>query len=317
MKIAVLFPGQGSHYVGMGKEFYDTIRSCAEIMERAEAVCRIPLRRFCHEGPLEELTRAAVMQPAITATNLICLQALKENLPDFLRISSFAGHSLGEYSALCAAGVISLEDTMALVERRGFFMEREGRKNPGGMSAVLGLGIDAVESAVSEYSGPGVVTIANHNSAEQVVLSGTAEALAAIGEVLQDSGAKVIKLNVVLANHSPLVAGAVADFSDVLGTVTFAVPQGSLYCNATAAVEDDPDRIKDIMKKQIVSRVRWYELISRMLADGVDTFLEVGPKAVLKGMMRKIVPKDVAVTTLQLDNPAALASCLQRLKGEL
>jgi [acyl-carrier-protein] S-malonyltransferase len=139
MKIGVLFPGQGSQFVGMGREFIDRLPECEAIMATAETVCGFPLRRLCLDGPLEELTRAAVLQPAITVTNLMCLQALQLRLPQDLPISCCAGHSLGEFSALCAAGVISVEDAVRLVERRGFFMEREGRLHPGVMRAVLGL----------------------------------------------------------------------------------------------------------------------------------------------------------------------------------
>ena len=313
MKCAVLFPGQGSQYVGMGTEFVESRPACAAIMATAETVCDFPLRSICQEGPLEALTRSTVLQPAITVTNLICLQALLADLPPGVSISGYAGHSLGEYSALCGAGVISIKDAVRLVERRGFFMEREGNRHPGGMRAVLGLDIAAVESAVASYRGPGVVTVANHNTPQQIVISGSEEALNQVATAVEEQGAKVIALNVSVANHSPLVADAVPDFAAVLNAVDFASPQVPVYFNVTARTEEDPARIKEMMVQQIVSRVRWCDIILRMLDDGIDTFIEVGPKSVLKGMMKKIVPKGRSVTTLQFDTPAGLDECLAKL----
>ena len=313
MKIAVLFPGQGSQYIGMGGEFVSSLDDCRAIMEMAGSVCDFPLEKIIAEGPMEELTRAAVLQPAITVTNLICLQALQAELPASVNISCYAGHSLGEFSALCGAGVISVSDTIKLVERRGFYMEREGTKNPGGMRAVLGVTIEELEQVVDSYTGGGVVTIANYNTPQQIVISGSVEGLDGVSAILEDKGAKVIALNVSVANHSPLVAEAVADFSEVIDSVNFDAPKSPVYFNVTARPEEDPARIRQMMAQQIVSRVRWFEIISAMLDDGVDTFIEVGPKTVLKGMMRKIVPKGAKVMSLQFDSPDSLQSCMEKL----
>lgn len=314
MKLAILFPGQGSQYVGMGAEFVERIPECDDIMQAAEAVCDFPLRNRCFAGPIEELTRAAVLQPAITVTNLICLQALRKRLPAGIEIQCFAGHSLGEYSALCGAGVISIDSAVRLVERRGFFMEREGTRNPGSMSAILGLDIETVEAAVENYSGPGVVTVANYNTPQQIVISGSADGIDTVAAQLQEQGAKAIPLPVSVANHSPLVAEAVPDFSDYMQDIEFKVPEVPVYFNVTAAQETDPQQIKQMMGRQIASRVRWYESICAMLDSGVDTFIEVGPKTVLKGMMRKIVPKGVKVTALQFDSPAGLDTVIEKLE---
>ena len=315
MKIAVLFPGQGSQYLGMGQEFTTTDPECAALLAMAEATCELPLGSLCESGPMEELTRATNLQPAITITNLICWQAFKNALGNDVSVSCFAGHSLGEYSALYAAGVIGAEETMRLVSKRGALMEREGIANPGGMRAVLGLDIDTIEELIGSYQGPGHVTAANHNTPQQVVISGSMNALDEVGRKAEEKGGKVIALNVSVANHSPLVADAVPDFAKYMAEIEFKPPNVPVYFNVSAAQETDTGKIKEMMAGQIASRVRWCEIIEAMLAEGVDTFIEVGPKTVLKGMMRKIIPKGTKVTSLQFDTPASLSQCVDKIRN--
>lgn len=311
-KTAILFPGQGSQFVGMGREFIEADPGAGELIDLAAGISGFPLRRLCLEGPIEELTRVLHLQPAMTVTNMICWRALKKAVPD-LRPSFFAGHSLGEYSALFAADVLGAEDCLALVTRRGELMEREGNANPGGMRAVLGMTIDEIDSLLGNYAGgAGVVVVANHNSEKQVVISGDMHGLDIVGGLCEKQGAKVIALNVSVANHSPLVAGAVHDFAAFMADIRFRKPAAPVLFNVTASVEGEPDAIRDIMARQIASRVRWLESIERMLKEGVELFIEVGPKKVLTGLMRKIVPKGTAAC-VQFDTPAALEKVVAEL----
>ncbi len=314
MKVAVLFPGQGSQYLGMGQEFMKEDGECAALMNMAEDVCQLKLGALCAEGPMEDLTRAANLQPAITITNLICWQRFTKEFDGLGEISCFAGHSLGEYSALCAAGVITPEDTLRLVSMRGSLMEREGRKNPGGMRAVIGLNIEGINEILVSYTGSGVVVAANHNTPEQIVLSGSLDGLDGVSKIIEENGGKVIPLNVSVANHSPLVADAVPDFARFMETIEFRRPEIPVYFNVTAALETEPATMKKMMAHQIASKVRWCETIEAMLADGVDTFVEIGPKTVLKGLVKKIAAKGTKVAALQFDTPATLKKCLEELK---
>ena len=313
-KTAILFPGQGSQFIGMGQAFVNQDPAASALMDLAEKISGFPIRTLCFDGPLEDLTRVLYLQPALTAMNLICWQQLLTLLPGF-RPAFFAGHSLGEYSALHGAGVLTLEDTLALVTKRGELMEREGSLHPGGMRAVVGLGIEEVEAILADFSGPGVAVVANHNTASQIVLSGDMAGLDAVGELCAAKGAKVIPLKVSVANHSPLVAGAVEDFAAYMQGVTFHRPEVPVLFNVTGGDETDPAEIKAIMARQIASRVRWLPIIERLIAEGVEVVVELGPKNVLTGMMKKILPKNSAVTCLQADTPESLAKVAEVLAG--
>ena len=298
----------------MGQAFVESDPEAAALMELAERISGFPIHALCCQGPLADLTRVLYLQPALTAVNLICLQQLRKALPDFTP-AFFAGHSLGEYSALYGAGVITLEDTLALVTRRGQLMEREGEAHPGGMRAVVGLNIDQVEAALAGFPGPGVV-VANHNTASQIVLSGDEAGLTAVGAACTALGGKVIPLNVSVANHSPLVAGAVDDFAAFMAGIPFKQPETPVLFNVTGGEERDPGRIREIMARQIAMRVRWLAIVERMIADGVELFVELGPKSVLCGMIKKILPKESAIRCVQADTPESLAKVVAMVAGE-
>ncbi len=301
-KTALLFPGQGSQYVGMGQAFVEQSEQAGQLFATAGEICNLDFEKLCFEGPLEELTRALNLQPALTIVDLTCYQYLMSRLPDFSP-ARVAGHSLGEYPALHAAGVVNLKDTMRLVAKRGELMEREGRKNPGGMRAVLGLNVEEVDEIIKSYTGGGIVVVANHNSEKQVVISGDVKGLDDVGALCQDRGGRVIPLKVSVANHSPLVAGAVEDFAAFMDDISFQSPQVPLLFNATASSAEDPVEIRAIMARQIASRVRWYDIINNMVADGIELFVELGPKTVLTGLMKKILPRKSSIICMQADTP--------------
>jgi [acyl-carrier-protein] S-malonyltransferase len=311
-KTALLFPGQGSQYIGMGQPLAEDSSGIRELFVRAGEVTGMDIQKLCFAGPMEDLTRVLNLQPALTTVNLACIESLRSRLPDFVP-AWVAGHSLGEYSALYAAGVVSLEDTLALVTRRGELMEREGAANPGGMRAVLGLTIGEVDALLASYIGPGTVVVANHNSEKQVVISGDAAGLDGLAGLCREQGGKVIPLKVSVANHSPLVAGAVPDFAEFMATVSFQAPTVNMTFNVTGGPETDPDQIRQIMARQIASRVRWYESVLRMVDDGVELFVELGPKNVLTGLMKKILPRKSGIACMQADTPETIDKVVEEI----
>ncbi len=287
-KIAFLFPGQGAQSVGMGADLYEHFDFAREIMDTAEAVTGLPIKQLCFEGPMKTLTETIHLQPAVTAINLICLAAVSNQ---GIRADITAGHSLGEFSALRAAGVLSDAATLKLVHRRGELMHREATQNKGAMHAVIGLSREALEALVTQVADQGPVSVANHNTAEQIVTTGAPAAVKAVSALAKEKGAKAIPLKVSGAWHSELIRGAEADFSKFLESVEFAPPQLPIFHNVTAETCDDGDLIRGLMAKQLCSPVRWYDTVQRMAADQVDVFVELGPGKVLTGLVKKSLPK--------------------------
>jgi [acyl-carrier-protein] S-malonyltransferase len=309
-RTALLFPGQGSQFIGMGQQFLESDSDAKQLMAMAEEKSGFLLQELCTVGPLDELTRTVHLQPAMTVMNIICWQALKKA---GVKADYFAGHSLGEYSALVASGVLSPEDAITLVTERGRLMCRESKANPGAMSAILKLEFNIVEKAVADSSDKGVVVVANHNSDQQIVISGESSAVESAASLAEDRGGRAISLPVSAAMHSPLMAGAVRDFSKFLEGVAFQVPVGTILFNVTAETETDPAVIKEIMSRQIASMVKWYDIINKMRNNGVTQFIEVGPKKVLTGLMKKILPKGSGCNCFQVDSPESLSKCVDAL----
>ena len=302
-KTAVVFPGQGSQYLGMAGGFIAENPDAAALMARAEEISGLPLGRLCAEGPMEELTRTLHLQPAMTVVNLIVWQAFC-SCAKGVKVDCLAGHSLGEYAALAASGILDNDAVLRLVTERGRLMEREAAANPGGMVAALGLDIDAVQEIVAATGGR--ITAANHNCATQIVVSGEKEALERASEAIRERGGKAIPLKVSGPWHSELVADAIPDFVRAMEKEEFRAPAIPVYFNVTAAVEENPEVIRGIMARQIASTVRWYEIVGRMVEDGVRTFVELGPKTVLSGLIKKIVDPDLGVRILQADTPESV-----------
>jgi [acyl-carrier-protein] S-malonyltransferase len=219
--------------------------------------------------------------------NLAILAALEK---EGVKPDVTAGHSLGEYCALRAAGVINPEDTCKLVFKRGHLMHRESTKHAGAMQAIVGLNIDEVREIVESVQEKGVIAVANHNTAEQIVITGSPEAVGAAGEAAKAKGVKAIPLKVSGAWHSELIRGAEEEFAAFLEEIPFNEPRCPVLFNVTAAPELDPDKIRELMARQLCSPVRWYDTMCKMQKEGIAIFAEVGPKRVLTGMLRKIIP---------------------------
>lgn len=308
-KIAYLFPGQGSQYIGMGQDFLNSFPDAKEIFRQVDDICGRSISRLCLEGPMEELTLTENLQPAITAVNLTCLKAMERS---GVKHQVSAGHSLGEYAALASSGVVSVEHALALVQKRGQLMHRESLAHPGTMAAVIGLPVEAVQRIVEDCRGDEILSVANHNTAEQIVITGEEEAVSRAVQGAKKEGARAVPLKVSGAWHCLLMEGAVAEFREFMEQIPFSSPKVRMLFNATGDTESDPGAIKDIMAKQLVSPVKWYDIVHRMLSEGVRTFVEVGPKKVLTGLVRKIVPKDDEVRMFQVEDTAGLERFLAR-----
>jgi [acyl-carrier-protein] S-malonyltransferase len=282
------FPGQGSQKVGMGKDLCACSPAAAEVFAQADEVLGVPLSQLCFEGPPEVLNDTVNTQPAILTASVAALQALEKHLgqPAFV-----AGHSLGEFSALVAAGTLTFEDALLLVQKRGQLMKEAGESNPGGMAAIIGLEAAQVDEccAQAREATGGYVGIANDNCPGQIVISGDEQALQAGMEAVKAAGArKVVRLAVSIAAHSPLMAEAAAAFSQTLEKITIRPPEVPFVANATACALTDPDQIREALCWQLTSPVHWTDSVRWMIRRGVTHFVEVGPGEVLTSLLRRI-----------------------------
>lgn len=303
---ALVFPGQGSQSVGMGKGFAEAFASAREVFDEVDEVLNQRLSRLMWQGPDSDLELTENAQPAIMACSISIMRVLeREARLDLSRHARLAaGHSLGEYSALCAVGAFSLADTARLVRIRGIAMQAAAPVGTGGMTALIGIGIDEAAEAVAAATDAGVVVIANDNAPGQVVISGETAALEKAAEIAKQKGAKrVISLPVSTPNHSPLLKRASERMREALQSTVIRPPALPVVSNVTAEPVTEPETIRKLLVEQIISRVRWRESVAGFRASGVAATVEFGGNKVLTGMIRRI---DKELQTISIDSPKEL-----------
>lgn len=309
---ALVFPGQGSQLVGMGEDIAASYPSARETFAQADALLDFPLSRLCFHGPEDQLNNTFNTQPALYVTSIATLNALRSLKPDLMPRCA-AGHSLGELTALTAAGALSFEHGLRLVRERGRLMAEAGEARPGAMAALLGLDAAVVRSICEQASAEtgAVVVLANDNCPGQIVISGEIPALERALALAKEAGARrAVKLAVSIASHSPLMAPAAQQFAELLAEIPFHAPAFPIYGNVTAAPLAGAEAVRHELAVQLTSPVRWTETIRAMAAAGVRHFAEIGPKDVLTGLLKRI---DETLTGISVNSVEALHSAVDTL----
>lgn len=314
MTLAFTFPGQGSQSVGMGKELSDAFPSARSVFEEVNEALSQNLSKIMWDGPMEDLTLTSNTQPALMATSVAAMRALKTEFDVDITVAKFvAGHSLGEYSALCASGAISLSDTARLLRIRGDAMQAAVPVGAGAMAALLGASVEDAEKAAALGAQHGICQVANDNATGQIVLSGEKTAVEAAAEAAREMGVKkAVMLPVSAPFHCDMMAPAADAMRDALSDTTINAPRVPVVNNVTARPTSDPDQIRADLVAQVTGRVRWRESIEWMAGDGgVETFSEPGCGKVLTVMLRRIVKGATGTTLNSPESLEAFAKSLQ------
>jgi len=295
---SVIFPGQGSQIIGMGKEFFEKYNLVKDLFDQADDVLGFSLSKIILEGPKEELDLTANTQPAIFLISYSIFEVVKKEFNlDLNKAKYFAGHSLGEYSALSTAGYLNFSDTIKLLRIRGDAMQNAVPKGEGGMIAVLGSKVDVIEKIINDNKNNFVVQIANDNSDSQIVLSGKNNDLDELVKILKTLTIKNVRLSVSAPFHCNLMTNATNIMKDEIEKVNFINGANTLISNVTAKEVSNKDDLKKLLIDQIENRVRWRESILNMISKGVTHFIEIGPGKVLSGLIKRI-DKDVKINTI-------------------
>lgn len=298
--IAFVFPGQGSQYVGMGKALFEASQAARRIFQQADEVLGFSLTKLCFEGPADELEDTINAQPAILMVSVACLAALRERWQGMGRAvapMAVAGHSLGEFTALVAAGTLEFSDALRLVRERGRLMKESGESRPGGMAAIIGLDQETLEVICADARERGVIVLANSNSPDQRVLSGERAALERAVELARERGAKAVILPISIASHSPLMQRAAVLFAELLSTIQMRDPEVPVVANITGQILTSAEEIQRELHEHLLRPVEWTRSVAEMMEQGVDTFLEIGPGQVLSRLIRRI-SRDVRALSL-------------------
>ena len=288
---AILFPGQGSQVVGMGSEFYNNFSSVKEIFNSADEKLKFKLSKVILEGPEDQLKLTQNTQPAILTVSYAIFKILKEEFNyNFENTKYFAGHSLGEYSALLCAGSLSFEDALYLLFERGKSMQEAVPVGKGGMLAVLGSENEEIEDCIKKIKSKGVCEIANDNAPGQIIVSGNIELIQELQNILKENKKKSIMLPVSAPFHCSLMNAAATNMKSKIENVNFTKPNYEIIANVTASPTNDPADLKKLLVEQIYSKVRWRESILYMANQNITEYLEIGPGKVLTGLVKRILP---------------------------